>query len=167
MNTRDNRREGSARPRLVLAIGLVVLTALAAVLMAQQFRITGVGIGPDGRTRIQHESDPDSYFILRRGKIVTNIGLTIDMALGQVAPANWPIPSRPPTLQRSTASSRCREISRSTVTATASTTCTNSCAVRRSIRSTHLMPSWTPMAMATPTLSNTGKAPIRRRRTWC
>lgn len=77
---RNNRCVNAASPWL---IGLAVLWSAAAA--AQDFRIIGIQVDPQGNLRVRHESSSSAYFILYRGDTVTDIRVRRGMALGSAA----------------------------------------------------------------------------------
>jgi hypothetical protein len=74
-----NPQRASIRTSLVLC--MVCLLGGLAVVLAQDFRITGTRIGADGRIVLRHPADTNSYYILYRGGL-TNIALATDVKLG-------------------------------------------------------------------------------------
>jgi hypothetical protein len=79
-----DRDEHSTLPRLILLCCLA-LCFRATPLLAQELRVTGVSVGPDGRFHLQHLADTESYYILYRGDSLTNIVLPLDSAIGQAS----------------------------------------------------------------------------------
>lgn len=68
---------GLAQMRMVLVFAGALLAGGLSYLMAQEFRVTSIALGPDGRPQIQHEAETNYYYILYRGPL-TNIVMVPD-----------------------------------------------------------------------------------------
>jgi hypothetical protein len=68
---------------MLASCGLTLLGS--ALVAAQGLRISDAKFGPDQKLHIAFTADPNSYYILYRGNVVTNIFSTTDAAL---APAS-------------------------------------------------------------------------------
>jgi hypothetical protein len=78
----DNlKRMRFSRTGLRFTVTVAFLASFAAFLTAQDFHVTDITIGPDGKPRLRYEADTNYYYILYRGPI-TNIVLASDLALG-------------------------------------------------------------------------------------
>lgn len=75
----DNPQQAAVRTRTLLC--LACLLGGVAIAPAQEFKITGTRIAPDGRILIQYPATTNSYYLLYRGEL-TNITLGTDAKLG-------------------------------------------------------------------------------------
>ncbi len=63
------------------------------------FRILGVSIDGQGRVRVEHESEPASYYVLRRGVDAGAIAQPVALGLGGVSPGALTDPGPIPATQ--------------------------------------------------------------------